>query len=69
MSNAQFAQRDTNTLLMVLITLILPPVAVYLARGLTAHFWLNIVLTLVGWLPGVIHALWLLMSDRSELAP
>jgi uncharacterized membrane protein YqaE (UPF0057 family) len=30
--------------------------------GLTGHFWLNILLTLLGFLPGVIHACYVIFS-------
>ena len=32
--------------------------------GLSTQFWLNLLLTLLGWLPGSIHALWLILADR-----
>ncbi len=44
------------TLLRILLALILPPLAVFLTVGLTKHFWINVLLTILGWLPGVIHA-------------
>lgn len=47
------------SLLMILLTILLPPVAVLIQRGLDLQFLLNILLTLIGWLPGVIHAFWL----------
>ena len=28
------------------------------------HFFINIVLTLVGFLPGLVHALWLVFTDQ-----
>ncbi len=52
------ATRETNTLLMVILSILLPPLAVFLARGLGVQFLLNVVLTLVGfWIVGIIHAL------------
>jgi uncharacterized membrane protein YqaE (UPF0057 family) len=47
------------TLIQVILAIFLPPVAAFLKVGLTAHFWINILLTLLGGLPGMIHALWL----------
>ncbi len=35
---------------------LLPPVAVFLETGCGCAFLLNILLTILGWLPGVIHA-------------
>jgi hypothetical protein len=33
-----------------------------LGRGLSTHFWINFILTLLGWLPGSVHALWLIVK-------
>ncbi|TCD16406.1 YqaE/Pmp3 family membrane protein [Oricola cellulosilytica] len=45
----------------ILLAIILPPVGVFLQVGLGLHFWLNILLTLLGYLPGIIHALWIIL--------
>jgi uncharacterized membrane protein YqaE (UPF0057 family) len=52
------------TLIEVVLAIFLPPVAAFMKVGLGLHFWLNIVLTLLGGLPGMIHALWLVARDR-----
>ncbi len=49
----------------IILCLFLPPVAAYLQVGVTTHFWINILLTLLGGLPGVIHALWLVLGNKS----
>ncbi len=46
----------------LLCCIFLPPVGAYMGAGFGLHFILNIVLTLFGGLPGVIHALWLNMK-------
>jgi len=53
--------------LLIILAIFLPPVAALLVVGLTLHFWLNIVLTLLGGIPGVIHAIWLIVAkgDRT----
>ena len=43
-------------LLLAILAVLLPPLAVFLKVGLTKHFWINLILTLLFWLPGVIHA-------------
>ena len=48
---------DTNTLLMIIIALLLPPVAVFLKKGAGMELVISIVLTLCFWVPGVIYAL------------
>lgn len=46
----------------IIFAFLLPPVGVFLEVGPTVHFWLNILLTLLGWLPGVIHALYVIVK-------
>lgn len=48
----------------IILCLILPPVAAYMQVGLTTHFWINILCTLCLGIPGVIHALWLVLTDK-----
>lgn len=50
----------------ILFALFLPPVAAFLQVGLSMHFWINVLLTLLGGLPGVVHALWLVVTKRSS---
>jgi uncharacterized membrane protein YqaE (UPF0057 family) len=47
----------------------LPPVAALLEVGLGLHFWLNILLTILGILPGQIHAIWLIVTHSQPGAP
>ena len=47
---------------LLIIAFILPPVAVLFKVGLGGHFWLNLLLTLLGFVPGVIHAI-LVITD------
>lgn len=46
----------------IIFAIILPPLGVFLQVGLTKHFWINILLTLLGYIPGVIHALWVILK-------
>lgn len=45
----------------IVLALFLPPVAAFLTVGLGLQFWLNLILTLCFFVPGVIHALWLVV--------
>lgn len=51
-----------RTLLLVILAFLLPPLAAFLVVGLGGHFWINLLLTLLGWLPGTVHAVWLIAS-------
>ncbi len=56
--------REPNFLIMSIIRIILaifiPPLGVFLTVGIKADFWINILLTLLGYLPGIIHAVWII---------
>lgn len=41
-----------------ILGLLLPPVGIYLTYGVSTTLLLNIILTVVGWIPGSIHAVW-----------
>lgn len=38
--------------------ILVPPVGVFLTYGLSFTLIVNVLLTLLGWVPGVIHAVW-----------
>ncbi|MFW5658308.1 MAG: YqaE/Pmp3 family membrane protein [Bacteroidota bacterium] len=46
----------------IIFAIILPPVGAAMHVGITKHFWINILLTILGFLPGLIHALWLIFK-------
>lgn len=46
----------------ILFSVLIPPLGVFLQVGIGLQFWINIVLTLLGYLPGVIHAIWVIAS-------
>jgi len=46
-----------NKLLLVILAFVFPPAAVALKDGIGKSFMINVILTLFMWIPGVIHAL------------
>lgn len=50
--------------MMYLLGLLLPPLAVFLSGSKTQTL-INIILTMIGWLPGVIHAFFIIHQKRS----
>ena len=62
-------QQDATTTsaspLTLIAAILLPPLGLFLARGITPAFWLSVVLTLVGYVPGVIFALIAILSPRT----
>ena len=43
-------------ILRILISLLLPPLGVFLKAGIGLQFWISIVLTCLGYVPGIVHA-------------
>lgn len=58
------SNKDVNILNLIL-AIFLPPIGAFLQVGLSLHFFINIVLTLMGGIPGMIHAVWLVVSKRT----
>ena len=44
----------------IIAAILLPPLGVFLQVGIGMHFWINILLTLLGYIPGIIHAVWII---------
>ncbi|MBC6417525.1 MAG: YqaE/Pmp3 family membrane protein [Prochloron sp. SP5CPC1] len=47
-------------LIRILVAIILPPLGVFLQVGFGKDFWINILLTLLGYIPGIVHAVWVI---------
>ena len=47
--------------------IVVPPLGVFLTVGISTALVINILLTLLGWIPGIIHALWI-FSKQTEQA-
>lgn len=47
-------------ILRIILAILLPPLGVFLQVGFSKHFWLNILLTLLGYIPGIVHAVWVI---------
>jgi len=57
-----------RTVLLIILAFILPPLAAFFVVGIRPHFWINILLTILGWFPGTVHAIWLIASPPSTAA-
>ena len=69
-----FASNSTNNtrliacfsdILKIILAVLLPPLGVFLERGCNADFFINILLTILGYIPGIIHALYVQSSSVS----
>lgn len=48
-----------NPIVLIILAILLPPLAVFLKEGAGKNLVINIILWLLLWLPGAIHAIWL----------
>mgnify|MGYP001042039532 FL=1 len=55
-------------ILKILLSILLPPLGVFLQEGLNANFWISVVLTILGYIPGMVFALYILLSGNRALA-
>ena len=55
--------------LRILLSLLLPPLGVLLQVGISKHFWINILLTLLGYLPGVVHVAYIIGAKGEDTIP
>ena len=52
-----------NKIVQVIAALFIPPLAVYIKKGkVDGAFWINVILTLLGGIPGVVHALYVVLT-------
>lgn len=46
----------------IIVAILLPPLGVFFEVGFKWPFWINIILTLLGYIPGIIHALYVIFK-------
>lgn len=49
-------------LIRILCAILLPPLGVFLQVGIGVQFWINILLTILGYIPGIVHAVWIIAT-------
>lgn len=56
-------ESDIALLLLLILAVLLPPLAVFLVRGLGLTFVISLILSLLFWVPGIIFALIVIFAD------
>lgn len=46
----------------IICAIFIPPLGVFLQVGIGIDFWINILLTLFGYIPGIIHAVYIILK-------
>jgi len=52
--------------LRILLAILLPPLGVFLQVGIGLQFWVNVLLTILGYVPGIIHAVYIIVTRGPE---
>ncbi len=52
----------------IVLGIVIPPLGVFMTVGVGATLLINIGLTLLGWLPGSIHALWVIVKHEEKVS-
>ncbi|KIK08719.1 hypothetical protein K443DRAFT_672246 [Laccaria amethystina LaAM-08-1] len=52
----------TSDICKILVAIFIPPLGVFLERGCGADLLINILLTILGYIPGIIHALYIILK-------
>ena len=53
----------------VVLSVIFPPLGVFLKVRFSAHLAISVLLTVFGYVPGLVHAIWVLAKRPEELWP
>lgn len=51
----------------IILTVLLPPLGVFLHDGISTQLLLNILLTLLGYFPGLVHAIYVISQPPLRL--
>lgn len=57
---AHSADSTGSDFIKILLALLLPPIGVAMEVGITKQFWINVLLTLLGFIPGIVHAVYII---------
>ena len=48
--------------ILIILAFLLPPLSTFFKRGLLREFWICVLLTILGWIPGIIYAIYVVMK-------
>ncbi|KAL6927930.1 plasma membrane proteolipid Pmp3 [Hanseniaspora valbyensis] len=54
---------DSTKIVNIILAIFLPPLAVFMIRDCTRDFYINLVLTIFFFFPGMLHALYLVLQE------
>ena len=58
-------ERAVMNVIRIILAALVPPLGVFLTVGIGGAFWINLILTLFGYVPGVLHALYVIITREN----
>jgi len=58
---------EGKDILLIILAIFIPPLAVLILKGCGGDFILNLVLTIFFFIPGIIHACYLILKDSGNI--
>jgi uncharacterized membrane protein YqaE (UPF0057 family) len=55
-------------IIQIILGIVIPPLGIFLTYGISSTLVINVVLTLLGWVPGSIHAVWAIAKHQEREA-
>merc|ERR1711973_138289 len=55
------------TWVFVVLSILFPPVAVFMLKDIGLHLVISIILTIFCWVPGVLHALYISLTEKNVI--
>ncbi|KAK9366988.1 hypothetical protein V1509DRAFT_627890 [Lipomyces kononenkoae] len=52
-----------SDIIKLIFAFFLPPLGVFLATGCGADLLINVILTILGWVPGILHAIYVIFRS------
>ncbi|MET0344283.1 MAG: YqaE/Pmp3 family membrane protein [Polyangiales bacterium] len=53
----------------IVLAILLPPLGVFMQERLGKRFWINVVLTMLGYIPGIVHAVYVILRYEPRSLP
>jgi uncharacterized membrane protein YqaE (UPF0057 family) len=50
-------------ILRIVCAIFIPPLGVFLQTGISTQLLINVFLTLLGYIPGIVHAIWIIAKE------
>jgi uncharacterized membrane protein YqaE (UPF0057 family) len=59
-------KKEDKDLVALILAVLLPPLGVAIKEGIGLQLILNIILTFLAYIPGVVHALYIILRNKNE---